>query len=57
MCPGFLQTSYSQVVLLGDSLFERASFIEDGYSLQSALEMREYMALFGNLSIAQNSLY
>ncbi|KAH7038160.1 SGNH hydrolase-type esterase domain-containing protein [Microdochium trichocladiopsis] len=34
-----MATSYNQVVLFGDSLFEKASFVEDGYSLQSALQM------------------
>ncbi|KXJ94731.1 SGNH hydrolase-type esterase domain-containing protein [Microdochium bolleyi] len=34
-----MATSYNQLVLLGDSLIERAAFLEDGYSLQSALQM------------------
>ncbi|KAJ1335133.1 isoamyl acetate esterase [Microdochium nivale] len=34
-----MATSYNQLVLLGDSLVERAIFVENGYSLQSALQM------------------
>lgn len=40
-----LQKPYNQIVLFGDSLFQGASDVQDGFSFQAAVQHREWQSM------------